>query len=328
MDAVKLEKCLLHEAPENLPVKLKEHITNIIEAIKYAESGNYECYVTLKRSVALKYDKDSAEWFDYIRELNRLNRCLVLIKCDEMQEAWFKFDKLNESSLPLIYNFFVNKFCDLIEYQPRDEALNFLSVKTDKMKEYSFFNENPQALLEKAKEVYDIFEKHMCLIAPDGADCFDDLADNDPDKLWSIDWSLYISDDDYYSFMATFNNILKKVYNKAKLKEGEKSKIISSINNTESRKKNIEGALEIKMAKILYKRFIELFNKPLYREITLILEGLFGSDYQENDIIKITKPLRDNIKKLKSIIKEDGFKRFYHSTSLENDIAKHIKSED
>ena len=67
------------------------------------------------------------------------------------------------------------------------------------------------------------------------------------------------------------------------------------------------------------------FNKPLYKAISLILESLFGSPYTENDVIKFTKPVRDNYKELENIIKEEGYESLFNDSYILSGIAKNLK---
>ena len=53
--------------------------------------------------------------------------------------------------------------------------------------------------------------------------------------------------------------------------------------------------------------------------------GDWGLPYTENDVIKFTKPVRDNYKELENIIKEEGYESLFNDSYILSGIAKNLK---
>lgn len=211
------------------------------------------------------------------------------------------------------------------------------SIEVSRELEIIFKNHTPlnnKESLEEFKYNLQCIESQLnsnwTVFAPDGADCFEDMDKNDPENQiyldengdipYKINWDLYIKDEE----MKTFRNILSKLIiksgNRINLYNDEKSKIKEYLNNPMSRKKDVDGSCEIQLAKILYIRFMMELKQPLYAEIAIILEILFGSPYTYNDIVKFTKKPRDNIRKLKEKLKKEGAEHYFNDNFDEKSL--------
>lgn len=338
-----LEKCVLSKAPDYLPEKIKNRIDEIIKAFEYVNTNPYESYFSrnnlyfVQRKEVLRYEKDSDRWYQYLKHLNRLNRCLCLVSDKRMAEAWNKFAKASDVSkdYSILFIWLTNNFCKLIKYEQDLIKFELSEAVQEKFDLSIMLRENPEVLLDRAREVFEVFDGNISLIASDGADCFEDMDKNDPkNKMfldengnlpYKINWDLLITDDEYFTFIDIFKKILEKLENQKKLKESRREIIIKSLHNPQSRKKNIDGASEILLAKELYVKFMHDFKKPFYKEIALILNVLFGSPYCENDIVKITKPVRDNYKELENIIINEDYDCLYSDSYIPKGIADNLK---
>ena len=83
VEYTELKKCPLSKAPEYLPEKIKARINEIIEAINYAKTNPYVSYFSLKnpyfirQNKKIEYEKDSDDWYRYLKTLNRLQKCFA-----------------------------------------------------------------------------------------------------------------------------------------------------------------------------------------------------------------------------------------------------------
>lgn len=61
-----------------------------------------------------------------------------------------------------------------------------------------------------------------------------------------------------------------------------------------NRQKNGDNSLTIYYIRRIYYLFMDLFNKPLYKEIAIIVNAIFNSDYDTNRIIKLCRNIKQN----------------------------------
>lgn len=344
IEYTKLKECTLTKAPDYLPEKIKAKINEIIEAINYTKTNPYISYFSLKnpyyirRQEQLKYEKDSDNWYRYLKYLNRMQRCFCLVNNKKTAEIWNIFEKYAKSNIDysVYYIWITNTFCHRVNYEQNKAFFYEKEAEINTfMREHSILTKKPEIFLTKALEVYNVFRSHMTLVAPDGADCFEHLDKNNPkDRIYldkdgnppyKMNWDILITDDEYFEFMDIFEKILEKLQNRVTLKNSRKELLVKILYDPASRKKAIDGAQEIYFAKQLYVKFMQEFNRPLYKAISLIIDALFGSPYTENDIIKFTKPIRENYKELEDIIREEGYEKLFDDSYIVSGIAENLK---
>lgn len=336
-----LKECTLKKAPDYLPEKLKDRINEIIESIRYVQTNPYVCYRSLKypNFPPIVYEKDSDDWYRYLKDLNRLQRCFCLINNEKVAEIWKTFEKYAKSNFDYssLYTWITNNFCRLINYEQDIHQWGMSSEIQSSIDAYVSMKRSPEDILKKAQELYNIFNSNISLIAPDGADCFEDLDKNNPEDQkfldengnppYKINWDLLITDDEYFEFIDIFKKILEKLHNRVRFNDSERYKTTVFLHNPISRKKGIDGAQEIYFARELYIKFMQEFNKPLYGTISLILENLFGSPYTENEVIKICSSVRKRYKGLEKEIKCQGYELKLEDSFILSKIANNLKSE-
>lgn len=312
----KINKCLIEKVPDYISEPFRGKIEKIIYDIN-------NC-------------KNNSEEFEQVRrQLNIQNNCLILISNKEMKPVWIKFQKLikKDKDLMPFYNKVSNTYNRLYK--------NLLEVNCFNREEDEFGNQvhkrkkpDLEKMFDKFVEINDILEKEYALFSPDGANWVENvdledetvkclnMVDEEGNPPYTINWDIYMKDEDFIKLQESFNKACWILKNRIDIENSKRKEIESEILNFESRKKKIDGVCEIKMAKKLYLECLTFFKKPCYKEISVILNVLFGSPYQENEIVKFTKKIRDNIKKYKNIVEEEGFDNNYNAVSLDKDLFK------
>lgn len=324
IDKQKLVPPPFKEPPQWLPKSLYDEIDSIIKQYDYSITNPYESYYLklarirysqnpdLYKPKSMLEDKkmNKKEWNEYLNRIKVSINSLVLITDESMKDVWLKLDKINTENLPKLFNDIKNMYFNILPSQSfkEDNADNLfhsiLSIKTQEYKK--LIKEDPSHFLDLLEGVQHYIEVYMELIAPDGADCLDN---DDEYPFCNTNWNLKITDTEYFVFKDILNKIIEKIKNRIEFNKQERLKINQFLLNPISRKQKLENADEIFFIKKLYLKMLKHFKKPCYNEISIIDEVLFGGCYIENDIMKLIKPIKNSIKKLKDKFNNKGFVR-------------------
>lgn len=333
MEKVKLPNpCPIKCAPEGIPAPLCEYINKRINRINEILSD------------PLKYQQECKEKeqsipnigifeFNETDELNKFSNIVEPLMCPEMVSLWNKVYKLNQHSLPMLFIFIMNTYHRVISKKQHMAKTEEQKIFETHMTMYHKLQEDPTALIAAAEALVVLMDEFNGIIRPDGADCFEEMDVTDAENQvflingeipYHIDWDMYITDAEYDTFMMILHKIVDKLNNRKLKHESEYLKSAKFVENPKTRKKEIVNAPQIFMMRLLYVRFIDLFKKPHYKEIAEIISVLFEDIYTEDDIIKLTKPVRDKIKFISQEMKKNGFTRYYDSLSIENQIYEQL----
>ena len=324
--------CPVKYVSKKLPDVLYEHITKKINRINeiLSDPAKYKKEYDEKK---LKIPQIGFLAFSEAEELNKFSDIIENLVAPEMIDIWNKFYKLKNSSLPMLFEFIKNSY-----YNALGETKRKIKTEEDRAfdkhcRRFSELSNDPTELILASVNLISLLEQFNLLIRPDGADCFEYMDITDPENEiflkdgkipYHIDWDLYITDEEYETFMDILYKIVEKLTNRKNKNQTEYKKSVSFLERPETRKNKIINAPQILMIRTLYIRFIELFKKPLYTEISTIISKLFQSEYTENDIIKLTNPVRNKIKCIKEDLRKNGFIKYYGSSSIEEFIYKQL----
>ena len=333
MEKVKLPNpCPIKSVSREVPEPLFKYITKKIDRINEILSDPQKYERELKQKEQ-EFPNIGIFWFDETEELNEFSGVVKVLTKQTMIDLWKKFYSLNQRSLPSLFDFIKNHYYRATNKR-QPVFKNKKQSELDKhMLKYCALSANPTELIEKVEELYKLLEEFDELIRPDGADCYEYMDVNAPEnKIFGIDgkiphyvdWDLYITDDEYDTFMGLLYKVGTKLVNRRNKKQSDYQKSVNFLVSPQTRKKGIAKAPEILMIRVLYLRFIELFDKPLNEAISIIISELFHSEYTVNDIVKLTKPIRDRMKNVKNYMKKNGYIRRTDSRDIEDFLYKNL----
>ena len=324
--------CPIKCVSQKLPDVLYNHITEKINRINEILSNPIKYKEKFKNVEFALFEADI--WgFDEAYELNKFSDIVEHLISPKMVEIWNKCYKLNQKSLPRLFIFVQNQYYYVLgkaHCKLRTEEGKRCKKRSDKRSELS---KDPSELISASAKLIFLLEQFNSIVSPDCADCFEDMDISDPaneiflkdgEIPYHMDWDLYITDEEYKTLMKILYKMVEKLNNRKIKNQTEYKKNIRFLNYPKTRKNKIKNAPQILMIRLLYIEFIELFNKPMYKEISIIISELFQSEYTENDIIKLTQPVRDKIKAVKTYYKKNGFIRYYDSSHIEEFIYKNL----